>query len=94
VKVYLFSTETGLYLGEDFAPECFTIQSRLPLPPGCTCVAPPCYGQGEAPVFLEAESRWEVYPITVAEVKATGKVGPFGVALATGTPGPDADGDR
>jgi hypothetical protein len=65
MKIYLFSQETGIYQGEDFAdtdfadtlsmkPECHVV------PPDATTIAPPCCEHGEIPFFDAAEKRWEV----------------------------------
>ena len=60
MKIYLFSSETGIYQGEDFA-------DPLPMKPGChavpadaTIIAPPLCKHGETPVFDAALKRWEV----------------------------------
>jgi hypothetical protein len=60
MKIYLFSQETGIYQGEDFAdtlamkPECHVV------PPDATTIAPPACERGEIPFFDAAEKRWEV----------------------------------
>ena len=60
MKIYLYSKETGIYQGEDFAdakpmePGCYAV------PPDATTIAPPTCGHGEAPVFDAALERWEV----------------------------------
>ena len=60
MKIYLFSQETGIYQGEDFA-------DALPMKPGChavppdaTTIAPPSYDRGEIAFFDAASKRWEV----------------------------------
>ena len=60
MKIYLFSSETGIYQGEDFAdampmkPGCYLV------PPDATVIAPPSCGHGETPVFDAALERWEI----------------------------------
>ncbi|MBJ6748690.1 hypothetical protein [Geomonas anaerohicana] len=61
MKVYLFNTEDGLYLGEDFADDAMT--GGWDLPVGTTAIAPPPYGRREVPVFVAEENRWVLRPV-------------------------------
>jgi hypothetical protein len=61
VKVYLYSSETGVYQGEDFTDTVPITEGRGgAVPPHATIIAPPPFGAGEVPVFLPSEGRWEV----------------------------------
>ncbi|MBU5611892.1 hypothetical protein [Geomonas azotofigens] len=60
MKVYLFNTEDGLYLGEDFADDAMT--GAWSLPAGATAIAPPPCGRREVPVFVAEENRWVLRP--------------------------------
>jgi len=62
MKIYLFSTETGIYQGEDFADTPPMVAGRGTLPTGATTIAPPPFENGSVPVFLAAENRWELRP--------------------------------
>ena len=61
MKIYLFNTETGVYLGEDFADEAS--MGRLAgyeVPADATTIVPPRVERGEVPVFNAFEKRWDV----------------------------------
>ena len=58
MKIYLFDTETGIYLGEDFADEGDR-PGEYRLPEGATTIAPPERADG-IPRFDPARQRWEV----------------------------------
>ncbi len=60
MKIYLFSPETGVYLGEDFADEMPSKRGAFAVPDGATTIAPPQPGPGEIQVFDAAAQRWEV----------------------------------
>lgn len=65
MKIYLFSAETGIYQGEDFA-DVAMIKGRIELPPCATTIAPPAMGRAEMAVFLAAEERWELRQLPLA----------------------------
>jgi len=71
MKIYLFHPETGIYLGEDFAEELSACRNEADLPHATTIAAPP-FRRGEVPVFVVAENRWEIRPISPALVGADG----------------------
>ena len=58
MKIYLFDTETGIYLGEDFADEGDQ-PGDYRLPEGATTIAPP-QRTGGIPRFDPARRQWEV----------------------------------
>ena len=58
MKIYLFDTETGIYLGEDFADEGDR-PGEYRLPEGATAIAPPERASG-IPRFDPVRQRWEV----------------------------------
>jgi hypothetical protein len=58
MKVYLFNTETGAYLGEDFSSGMSVSEDE-----GETTVGPPPYGSGEVPVFDRAGFRWRLLSV-------------------------------
>lgn len=62
MKIYLYDTDTGCYLGEDFASApCYPeVADSLT---GATTVAPPPCAVGQAPVFLPASQEWQVRSI-------------------------------
>lgn len=55
MKVYLYNTENGAYLGEDFSARAAGTDND-----GETSVAPPPYGAGEIPVFDPGALCWRV----------------------------------
>jgi hypothetical protein len=59
MKIYLFSPETGVYQGEDFADLAME-SGHETIPSDATTIAPPPFQHQETPVFLAAEKRWEV----------------------------------
>ncbi len=60
MKIYLFSPETGMYLGEDFADEAPLARGEYALPPDATTIAPPPVQPSQVPVFNAHERRWEI----------------------------------
>lgn len=66
MKIYLFNSETGIYLGEDFADEAPLRRHGFIVPPDATMIAPPLCGHGEVPVFLVAENQWVIRPYVAA----------------------------
>ena len=60
MKIYLFSQETGIYQGEDFADLVSMKSGSYLVPPDATTIAPPPCARGEAPIFDAALNRWEV----------------------------------
>ena len=54
MKVYLYNTENGAYLGEDYSDRVADADD------GETSVAPPPYGTGEIPVFDPGALCWRV----------------------------------
>jgi hypothetical protein len=73
MKIYLFSPETGVYLGKDFAYEAPTRQGGYIIPPGATTIAPPEVAQGLILVFNFVEERWEVLPVGKMSNKPSAK---------------------
>ena len=66
MKIYLFDTETGIYLGEDFADEGDRLGDYR-LPEGATTIAPPASVNGILR-FDQARQRWEVLLVPVRQV--------------------------
>ena len=60
MKIYLFNTETGVYLGEDFADEAPLERGAFVVPPDATTIVPPLAGRGELLVFKPIEQRWYI----------------------------------
>lgn len=60
MKIYRFSSETGIYLGENFADEALRAWGDSVVPADATTIAPPQVGCEEVPVFNRQEGRWEV----------------------------------
>ena len=60
MKIYLFNSETGVYLGEDFADGAPMKRGAFVLPPDATTIAPPAVGPDQIPVFNAGEQQWEV----------------------------------
>lgn len=58
MKIYLFNSETGVYLGEDFADEAAMNRGAYVLPPDATTIAPPDVELGQIPVFNMIEQCW------------------------------------
>lgn len=65
MKIYLFDTETGIYLGEDFADEGDR-PGEYRLPEGATTIAPPETVNGILR-FDKAGQRWEVLQSTIRQ---------------------------
>jgi hypothetical protein len=59
MKIYLFNTETGVYLGEDFADEAPMERGTFIVPPDATTITPPMVEHGQLLVFNAAEQRWD-----------------------------------
>jgi hypothetical protein len=55
MKVFLYDTETGAYLGVGFSSDEKVIDGE-----GETTVTPPAYGHGEVAIFDTATSQWQV----------------------------------
>jgi hypothetical protein len=55
MRVYFYSTETGVFQGEGFLEDDVLVESD-----GATTVAPPVYGNGEIPVFDAIDARWSI----------------------------------
>lgn len=60
MKMYLFNTETGIYLGEDFAKEAPMGRRAFALPAAATTIVPPLVEYGEMLVFNLAAQRWYI----------------------------------
>ena len=60
MKIYLFNSETGIYLGEDFADDYPMTRGASMVPYDATTIAPPQAGNGIVPVFDVQKQRWEV----------------------------------
>ena len=60
MKIYLFNTETDVYLGEDFADEAPLERGAFVVPPDATTIAPPLAKRGELLVFNPAEQCWDI----------------------------------
>jgi len=58
MKVYLYNTETGAYLGEDFSSEKTALDGE-----GETIVAPPPCEQGEVAIFDQTSYEWRVLSV-------------------------------
>jgi hypothetical protein len=58
MKIYLFSAETGLYLGEDFADK--RLLGDIVIPADATTIAPPRVEPGQVLLFDTDRQRWEV----------------------------------
>jgi hypothetical protein len=61
MKIYLFDTETNVYLGEDFADEAPLESGAFVIPPNATTIAPPEGGRGHIMVFDVVAQCWEVH---------------------------------
>jgi hypothetical protein len=61
MKIYLFSPESGFYLGEDFADEAPMERGAFVIPPDATTIAPPKVESGQVLVFNENLQQWEVH---------------------------------
>ena len=69
MKIYLFSQETGIYQGEDFADSLPMKSGSYVVPPDATTIAPPPCAHGEAPIFNAALKRWEVRRISAGRAE-------------------------
>jgi hypothetical protein len=58
MKIYLFNSENGVYLGEDFSDEPFRAPDSGGLPEDATAIVPPEVGPGRLLVFNVKEQRW------------------------------------
>ena len=62
MRIYFFNQETGVFQGEGFEDE-----KNLATLEGATTIAPPCYSQGEVPLFDETSRRWTLCRIQQRE---------------------------
>jgi hypothetical protein len=60
MKMYLFNTETGIYLREDLAKEAPMGRGAFALPAAAATIAPPLVEYGEMLVFNSAAQRWYI----------------------------------
>lgn len=60
MKIYLFSPETGLYLGEDFADEAPQKRGACVVPENATTITPPQMEPGDALLFNSRNQCWEL----------------------------------
>jgi hypothetical protein len=60
MKIYLFNSETGVYLGEDFADEAPMEPGTFVVPPDATTTAPPTVERGQVLVFNPVEQCWGI----------------------------------
>ena len=60
MKIYLFDTETGMYLGEDFADEAPVGLGDYVVPHDATTIPPPMIQHGQRLVFNASAQQWEV----------------------------------
>jgi hypothetical protein len=58
MKVYLYNTDTGAYLGEDYSSEKTALVVE-----GETTIAPPPYEQGEVAIFDQTSCEWRVLSV-------------------------------
>jgi hypothetical protein len=61
MKIYMFNSENGVYLGEDFDDEAKLKQEGYLIPAGATTIAPPEGGRGHKLVFDVVAQCWEVH---------------------------------
>jgi len=59
MKIYLFNSQTGAYLGETFADEAPLKRGEYLLPDDATVIPPPQFEPGEILFFNRQEQRWE-----------------------------------
>ncbi len=71
MRIYLFDSETGFYLGEDFSDEAMYKGSRT-VPSDATTIAPPPFQRGKVPVFMAAGNQWKLRPVSAAAVGGEG----------------------
>ena len=64
MKIYLFSPDTGVYQGEDFADVPSLCPGRGAVPESATTIAPPPYRRGEVPVFSAGKNKWEIRTVS------------------------------
>ena len=60
MKIYLYNTETGVYLGEDFADAASIKGGSYVIPEDATTIPPPEVKPGEVAVFHPDIGKWEV----------------------------------
>ena len=60
MKIYLFSPETGVYLGEDFTDKAQRELSACAVPGDATTIAPPQAEPGYVPVFDTQARCWHL----------------------------------
>ena len=63
MKIYLFNSETGAYLGEAFADEAPFRRGEYIIPDDATTIPPPQVEHGQMPFFNTRDQRWEVRSI-------------------------------
>ena len=61
MKIYLFNSETGAYLGEAFADEAPFRRGEYIIPDDATTIPPPQLEPGQIPLFKIREQCWEVF---------------------------------
>ena len=59
MKVYFYSTETGVYQGETFLDD-----RHVEVIEGVTRIAPPIYLRGEVPVFDTSTQCWKLVKLS------------------------------
>jgi hypothetical protein len=60
MKIYRYNTETGVYLGEDFADKGSMVGGEYEMPDDATTIPPPEVMRGEIPIFNPEKGGWEV----------------------------------
>jgi hypothetical protein len=60
MKIYRYNTETGVYLGEDFADKGSIERGNYDMPDDATTIPPPEVNRGEVPIFNPETRGWEV----------------------------------
>jgi hypothetical protein len=60
MRIYRFNTETGFYLGEDFADRAPLKGGAFEIAEDATTISPPEVKRGEVPVFHPDAGKWEV----------------------------------
>lgn len=73
MKIYLFSPETGIYLGEDFADKSSFEGGVFRIPLDATTIPPPPVEKGQILIFNKGERRWEVRNPPLNGSAATGR---------------------
>jgi hypothetical protein len=60
MKIYRYNTETGVYLGEDFADKRSMEVGEYDMPDDATTIPPPEVNRGEVPIFNPETGGWEI----------------------------------